>query len=139
MTTFVLKKYADPETNKPKEKEQPKEEVQDKELMVEVSGSVAEIVANALNKVLVNKGIEAKQVEEGSSEIKAISTEDINKDPVSSLRKVKNSKALLITTEGFTTKKEEWFLTNIEGSVGKVFYTVESFVDYIVKEFTYNE
>lgn len=139
MATFVLKKYAEPDTNKPKEEEPPKEEKITKEMTVEVTGSVAEVVANALNRALVNKDVEIEEVKEGESEVNAISTEEINKDPVSSLRKVRNSKVLLIATEGFTTKKEEWFLQNIEGSVGKVFYTVESFVNYIVKEFSKDE
>lgn len=147
MATFVLKKYEEPkqtetspELNTEKETPGVTAEGQTKEVTINVSGSISEIVANALNKVLVNKEITVEETADTQSEVKAISTEDINNFPLETLRSVKNSRVLLITTEGFKTKQEEWFLTNLEHSdVGKVFYSVESFVDYIVKEFNVNE
>lgn len=143
MPTFVLKKYADPKTQEqpqpaqdepPQEQNTPVTKTPQKEIMIEVSGSVASIVAHALNKTLVRKDVTVDEVTETSGDVKAISTEDIANNPVETLRKVRDSKLLFIATEGFKTKKEEWFLTNLEGRVGQVFYSVEAFVDYLKKE-----
>lgn len=143
MPTFVLKKYAEEnpvEKQEQVETNEQNEQTPEKEITVAVSGSISEIVANALNKVLVNKKveIEEKPDEEGIT-VQAVSTEDINNKPLETLRSVKGVQVLLIATEGFHTREEEWFLTNIKDQVGKVFYTVESFVDYISKELETNE
>ena len=146
MPTFVLKKYEEakpadqvPEEGKVETGEDKETSVQEKEpqkeMLVEVSGSVSEIVAIALNKVFANKGVTVEETEDSkTTDAEAISTEDIEDDPVKALRSAKSGKSVLIVTEGFKTKKEEFFLENMKNYQGKVFYTVESFVDYLVSE-----
>lgn len=137
MPTFVLKKYQDNQTEQENElsEEQPKEKVVDKEMMVEVSGSVAEIVANALNKVFANKNVEVEETESSDKvDAEAISTEDIERDPVNALRVARSTNILLVASEGFKSKKDEYFLANMEDYQGKVFYSVESFIEHIVSE-----
>jgi len=146
MPTFVLKKYQETpvKSETPEETPNQNEEIVDKdpegkpvekELLVEVSGSVSEIVATALNKVFANKGVTVEESDE-EKEVNAevVSTEDIENDPVKALRSAKSSNVVLIVSEGFTTKKEEYFLANMENYEGKVFYSVESFVAYLVSE-----
>lgn len=148
MPTFVLKKYQEtpvksetpeetPNQNEETTDKDPESKPVEKELLVEVSGSVSEIVATALNKVFANKGVTVEESDE-EKEVNAgvISTEDIENDPVKALRSAKSSNAVLIVSEGFTTKKEEYFLTNMEDYQGKVFYSVESFIDYLACEMT---
>lgn len=139
MPTFVLKKYQEtkPTNEVPDDRteETAQEEEPEKEMLVEVSGSVSEIVAVALNKVFANKGVTVEETEDsGTVDAEAISTEDIENDPVSALRHAKAGSSVLIITEGFKTRKEEFFLENMKNYQGKVFYTVESFVDYLVSE-----
>lgn len=138
MPTFILKKYQDKDpveqTDVAPEEQQQEKEVS-KEMTVEVTGSISEIVAQALNKVMINKNIEVEEVESNDASVKAISTEDINADPLAALELVSKADVLFISGNGFHTAKEEWFLTNIENKVGKVFYSVEAFVDYISSEF----
>ena len=143
MPTFVLKKYretqAEPESGKEPAEQNNEEQLAgkevDKEMTVEVSGSVSEIVANALNKVFANKGVTVEETETSDkTDAEAISTEDIENDPVRALRSAKAGKSVLVVTEGFKTKKEEYFLTNMEDYSGKVFYSVEGFVEHLAKE-----
>lgn len=150
MPTFVLKKYQETQTNTETQDPNTESDTEnpnientegqdkkpaDKEMMVEVSGSVSEIVATALNRVFVNKGVTVEEVEDNKEiDAEAISTEDIENDPVKALRTAKSGNAVLIVSEGFTTKKEEYFLANMENYEGKVFYSVESFVKYLVSE-----
>lgn len=146
MPTFVLKKYQETPVKSETPEETPNQNEEtttqdsdgkpvEKELLVEVSGSVSEIVATALNKVFANKGVTVEESDE-EKEVNAevVSTEDIESDPVKALRSAKSSNVVLIVSEGFTTKKEEYFLTNMEDYQGKVFYSVESFVAYLVSE-----
>lgn len=142
MPTFILKKYQDkdpveqPEVKpEDQQQDQSQEKTVSKEMTVEVTGSISEIVAQALNKVMVNKNIEMEEVESNDATVKAISTEDINSDPVAALESVVKADVLFISGNGFHTAKEEWFLTNIENKVGKVFYSVEAFVNFISSEF----
>lgn len=139
MPTFVLKKYdqenAQVDQQDPNQENQQQERTPSKEMTVEVTGSISEIVANALNKVMVNKGVEVEEMEQAESSVKAISTEDINSDPIATLESVSKADVLFISGKGFHTAKEEWFLTNIEHKVGKVFYSVEAFIEYISGEF----
>ena len=115
MTTFVLKKYdnsvqsPNSETNteiKPTE-----------EVTIKVEGSVAEIVAAALQRVLVNKvnieEVEDTQDIENVEQVKAISTEEINKDPLKAFNSINKKDLVFIHNKGFKTSTEEWFLLNI--------------------------
>ncbi len=145
MPTFVLKKYEEKkdtdQTEEGTESTQPQSDTGKnpikKEMSVEVSGSISEIIANALNKVFVNTDVEVEEVKDGerAPDAEAITMEDIRSEPLKTLRAVKQSKVVVISGEGFYTKEDEWFITNMEDYPGKVFYSVEKFVDYLVEEF----
>ncbi len=133
MTTFVLKKYdnsvqsPNSETNteiKPTE-----------EVTIKVEGSVAEIVAAALQRVLVNKvnieEVEDTQDIENVEQVKAISTEEINKDPLKAFNSINKKDLVFIQNKGFKTSTEEWFLLNIPNKTNTVFYTVESLIKHV--------
>ena len=145
MPTFVLKKYEEKkDTTQPEEgteSSQPQADTSEspikKEMSVEVSGSISEIIANALNRVFANTDVEVEEVKDGerTADAEAITMEDIRSEPVKTLRAVKQSKVVVISGEGFRTKEDEWFITNMEDYQGKVFYSVEKFVDHLVEEF----
>lgn len=146
MPTFLLKKYnTSPDENVNKEtQEQPaeqsseqKEDQSPETMMITVSGSISQIVATALNKVLQNTNvtIEETETEDQSSSIKAISIEDINKEPVDTLRNIHDNDFVFIHTNGFSTAKEEWFLTNIANKTNRIVYTLESFIRHIKTHF----
>lgn len=145
MPTFVLKKYEEKkDTDQPEEGTESSQPQSDtgknpikKEMSVEVSGSISEIIANALNKVFVNTDVEVEEVKDGerTADAEAITMEDIRSEPLKTLRAVKQSKVVVISGEGFYTREDEWFVTNMEDYPGKVFYSVEKFVDYLVEEF----
>lgn len=133
MTTFVLKKYdnsvqsPNSETNteiKPTE-----------EVTIKVEGSVAEIVASALQSVLANKvniqEVEDNQDTENTEQVKAISTEEINKDPLKAFNSINKQDIVFIQNKGFKTSTEEWFLLNIPNKTNTVFYTVESLLKHV--------
>lgn len=137
MTTFVLKKYQEKPVNAvPKEEGKETPKVPEKaEVMIEITATdtIAKIVAMALYKALPNN-IEIEEVEDKTSTDTAaavISTEDINKSPVDCLKSVKNGSSLLIMNEGFSTEKEEWFLSSMGPKHVQVFYSVESFVKHV--------
>lgn len=135
MATFVLKKYEEKKSDlsqaDPVEKTDESTPEEDEKLVITVTGTVAEIVANALNKVLSNK-VEVIESEDSSlADIKAVSTEDINSNPVDTFNSIKNNDVVFIYNSGFKTAKEEWFLTNLPNKNSNVFYTVESFITYI--------
>lgn len=144
MPTFVLKKYQEtkssPDTenqlnsNKQNEEEVgvTKEDVP-KDMVVTISGTVAEIVAQALHKALANKA-QITQLEEestGATDVKTVSTEDINTSPLDAFNNISKNDVVFIHNRGFKTSQEEWFLTNIPNKTNHVFYTVESLVKFI--------
>lgn len=134
MPTFILKKYDD-KKEEVKENETPEnEKKEEEELTITVSGPIAEIVAKALYKTFENK-LEVREEEEENNDtsVKAISTENINKDPLTTFNLVKNGDIVFIDTgrKPFSTKEEEWFLTNINNKTDKVFFSVESLIKYI--------
>ena len=130
MATFVLKKY-DKEVVDEKPTETKPESEAKKELVITVTGSVAEIVANALNKALSNDVEVIEQEDPALSNTKAVSTEDINRDPIDTFKSIRDNDTVFIHNKGFTTAKEEWFLTNLPNKHSNVFYTVESFIAHI--------
>lgn len=152
MPTFVLKKYtpsvtpteqtSTDETNQ--EANQQAEQVPKEAECIEInaSDSIAKIVAQALYKAMPNVEIVRKEEAEKAdteassqdgqdSVAKVISTEEINHNPVDTLRLVGNSKCVLILNEGFKTAKEEWFLQTLESRGVKPFFTVSSFVRHV--------
>lgn len=142
MPTFLLKKYdSAPTENVNKEtQEQPaekKEEQVPDTMTITVSGSISQIVATALNKVLHNTEIqfEQTQADDQNADVKAISTENINEEPVDTLRNIHDNDFVFIHTQGFTTAQEEWFLTNMANKTNKVVYTLESFINHVKAHF----
>jgi hypothetical protein len=142
MPTFVLKKYQEEADNGNRastaEETSTQENDKKEELTISVVGPVSEIVANALYKIFSTKAtIEVKKdessSEQESEEIKTISTEDINKDPLSAFNMINKGDVVFIDTgkRCFSTTQEEWFLTNICNKTNNVFYTVESLIKYI--------
>ena len=145
MPTFVLKKYRETKSssdtdnqlnsNKPNEEEEVEVTREDvpKDMVVTISGTVAEIVAQALHKALANKA-EVTELEEdsnASTDVIAVSTEDINTSPLDTFNSISKNDIVFIHNQGFKTSQEEWFLTNVPNKTEHVFYTVESLVKYI--------
>lgn len=142
MPTFLLKKYdttqseqvnqENPET--PKKEEETKEA---EEMTITVTGAISQIVATALQKVLENTQVHMTEVENEPQEadVKAISAENINEEPVDTLRSIHDNDFVFIHTNGFTTAQEAWFLTNIENKTKNVVYTIESFVNHVKAHF----
>lgn len=133
MTTFTLKKY---EENKEQDQQTQQAALnadqQKEELTVSVVGSISEIVAKALHKALAHDVEIQEQPEGEAGNTKAISTEDINSAPLDTFNSINKDDAVFIHSEnGFKTKEEEWFLTNIGNKTENVFYTLESFIQYI--------
>lgn len=142
MPTFLLKKYETAPTEHVNQEntEQPKQEEQEqapKELTITVSGSISQIVASALNKVLQNTDVNVEQTdtEDQNASVKAISTENINQEPVDTLRNIHDNDFVFIHTHGFTTAQEDWFLTNVANKTNKVVYTLESFLKHVKAHF----
>lgn len=138
MPTFILKKYENNKQDAPNgsetkantdEIESNKEE--NKDLIITISGTIAEIVCKALNKTLDNKIIIEQTEKYSSPEATAVSTEDINKDPISTFNDIQKDSVIFIHNRGFKTTKEEWFLTNISNKSSSVHYSVEGFVSYV--------
>lgn len=136
MTTFVLKKYEEPTSSPNTEQTQPSNEEKTpeqnkKEITVLVQGSIAEIVGDALRKVMT-KDVEITEVaNEPSSVIKAISAESITQNPVDTFQSINKNDTVFIQGNGFNTKEQEWFLMNLENKTSNVFYSVESFVKHL--------
>lgn len=145
MTTFILKKYKEPEQTTAEQTpdtdnaDSPtNERDEDKYLTIKVEGSVAEIVAKALHKALGNEAeIQEKkdELEQEGASVKAISTEEINTDPVSALRSVNKDDIVYIQNKGFHTTKEDWFLLSVHNKTSNVFYSVESLIQHVVSRF----
>lgn len=136
MTTFVLKKYEEqtssPNTEQTQSGNEEKPSPQSKkEITVLVQGSIAEIVGDALRKVMT-KDVEITEVaNEPSSDIKAISAESITQNPVDTFQSINKNDTVFIQGNGFNTKEQEWFLMNLESKTKNVFYSVESFVKHL--------
>lgn len=133
MTTFVLKKY-DNSVQSPNS-ESNSEIKPTEEVTIKVEGSVAEIVASALQRVLANKvniqEVEDNQDTENTEQVKAISTEEINKDPIKAFNAINKQDIVFIQNKGFKTSTEEWFLLNIPNKTNTVFYTIESLLKHV--------
>lgn len=137
MATFVLKKYEEKKDTSTNEENKEDSIENKKEITVTISGSISEIVANALNKVLANQASIA-EIQESEDQVnptvKTISTEDINSNPLETFNLIKKDDVVFIQNKGFTTSQEEWFLTNIPNKTSNVFYTLESFIKFIVNK-----
>ena len=142
MPTFLLKKYDSAPTENvnqenPEQPSEKKEEQIPETMTITVSGSISQIVATALNKVLENTDVQVEQTdsEDQNADVKAISTENINEEPVDTLRNIHDNDFVFIHTQGFTTAQEEWFLTNMANKTNKVVYTLESFINHVKAHF----
>lgn len=140
MTTFVLKRYNEQSNQQQSTDENKKAEQEPiKETKISIAGSISEIVAKALITKLSTVPDAVVDQTEGSAESPdisavAITTEEINDDPVKALRSVQDNANVFIQTEGFHTSKEEWFLMNLSNKTSNVFYTLESFVSHLAKK-----
>ncbi len=146
MTTFVLKKY-DEQQEKPTEPvqsspEQPDPKKDDRDLyVVDGDKTISEIIAKALYKAL-GTGVnlqETDQVPVGDSQthvIKTVSTEQINHDPVGTLKSIKKGDVVYIQNRGFKTAKEDWFLSSMEAMNHTVLLTEDSVVRYALNRGT---
>lgn len=145
MPTFLLKKYNQAPNEHigqeaPQQTDQQKEEDKEKipeSMTITVSGSISQIVATALNKVLENTEVRLEQTDsdDQNANVKAISTENINEEPVDTLRNIHDNDFVFIHTKGFNTAQEEWFLTNVANKTNKVVYTLESFINHVKAHF----
>ena len=145
MTTFILKKY-DPETTDKKPEDPPPATTNEvpgetsastpetSKATVVITGTISEIVAAALYKALARQVDITKTEESVDASLKAVSTEEINTNPVDALSSVNPDDVLFISNAGFSTTKEEWFLTNIANKTNKVIYTVEGLINYVKRE-----
>ena len=141
MAVFVLKKYAVPEEGEKEEESvaagpTDEEKKEEESFSIHVTGSISEIIAKALQKTLANKEVEVSELEEEHVDeadvaAKAISTEDIRDEPVKTLRSISDNDVVFISSEGFNTKTDEWFLLNLNNKTKNVFYTVNSFMNYV--------
>lgn len=143
MPTFLLKKYEqsstdqvnqeNPEASKPDEQVK---ENEPEEMKITVTGAISQIVATALQKVMKNTQVGIQEVEDSSdSHVKAISTENINEEPVETLRSIQDNDFVFIHTNGFTTAQEEWFLTNMNDKTKNVVYTLEGLIKHVKNHF----
>lgn len=137
MTTFVLKKY---EEQKPLEgsvtgnetKPEETKQVEEATIEIQASDTISRIVAAALYKALPNN-VSIEEQEDKASDTNVVSTEDINSNPVNCISRIKNGSTLMIVGEGFSTQKDEWFLSTLGNKNVNVFYTMESFINHIKK------
>lgn len=144
MPTFLLKKYNETSTDQVNKENSEHSDIkkeeqinEPEEMKITVTGTISQIVATALQKVLYNTQIHMDEIdgEVKDSQVKAISTENINKEPIETLRFIENNDFVFIHTNGFTTTQEEWFLTNINNKTKNIVYTLESFINHVKKHF----
>ena len=148
MPTFVLKKYNDKPTpapttvdGKPVDPPEPSTHAEDEveELKISVTGSISGIVAQALYKAFktteIQVEVEEKEGEDADATVQVISAEDINLRPSDVLKRAKQAKFLFISSEGFKTLHESWFLHNVEAANVPTVYTVESLVQHVKAHF----
>ena len=142
MPTFLLKKYDSSPTENvnqetPEQPTENKEEKVPETMTITVSGSISQIVATALNKVLENTEVQLEQTDsdDQNANVKAISTENINEEPVDTLRNIHDNDFVFIHTNGFTTAQEEWFLTNMSNKTKNVVYTLEGLIKHVKNHF----
>ena len=134
MATFVLKKY-EPKKEDDTIEEKTKETKEDNntldKIKITADTSISEIISELLYKKLSNVKIEVEKEDKNESTIKAVSTENINSDPIKTFNSINNNDTIFIINKGFRTSKEEWFLTNLENKTSNIIYTEESFIIFI--------
>jgi len=137
MPTFVLNKYENKEKTPDAVNDENNEntEVKEEEKYINITGTLSEIVNNALHKCFPNNtNIELKE-EDKETDYKAISVEDINNDPLNTFNRIKKGDTVLIyTAKAFETLKDEWFLTNLTNKTNKVFFSLEQFINCVKKD-----
>lgn len=141
MAVFTLKKYEinhKPQTNPyaQTEGQQETKEQKDPSIHITATDSVSSILTKALYMVYHQDQDTIDEQDSPSVALQettnvAITTEDINNNPQAALNLAKKAKNLAIVSEGFSTKQEEWFLTNLNNLDINVFYTMGKFLDAI--------
>jgi len=131
MTTFILKKYEESNnTNVTDIDTSEKKEEEDNTIVI--LGSISEIVAKALQEVLGKNSTEiSDQEKESTTAVKTVTTEEINNNPIDSFNSIDKDDIVYIESKGFTTAKEEWFLTNLENKTNKVFFSIPSLAKHL--------
>lgn len=139
MTTFVLSKYnPEPEnqTHTQDAEVEQKEESKVEKVLLKLDGTVSELVARSLYEIL-GRNLHVDQVETGEVDemptkkvVKTITTEEINKDPVKAYSQISKGDTIYISNEGFTTDKEEWFLSTMKNMGVKVLLTPKALAKY---------
>lgn len=149
MATFSITKYEET----PQEKKITETVSTTPEANIDVVGSISEIVAKALNNTLAfrDKNDVVVNVRNGSSSVTdnrnkpseekdddktttvtAITTEDINNNPIDTFKSIPKNSIVYIQNEGFTTAKEEWFLSNVTPT-HEVFFSKKSLINRLLK------
>lgn len=136
MPVFTLTKYTKDKKPEDPAKEEGSDQAKDTEdpkefTTISASEPVSKVVALALHKRLQNV---KEEQEEKPADTTVISTEEINENPVQTYNRVKTAKQVVILNKGFRTKQEDWLLMSLESQGKKVFYSIESFLDSLVKK-----
>lgn len=135
MPVFTLHKYQPAPEATPQSQDEQETENKPAAIAIQASTSVSSLVAQALYSTMQRKNddVEDKEEEEASNtqtpEAVAISTQDIEKDPVGALESVSVADSVIILSpRGFHTAKDEWLLSALEARKKSVFFSVESFL-----------
>lgn len=134
MPVFALKKYQPKENQQPVENEQtPQEEnKEEKEVTIDVIGSIPEIVINALYKEFGNDTkIEKVENSVENPDIKVVSSESINADGLATLKKINENDTVYLCLNRFTTTQESWFMYNLEHKTKNIILTMERFLNVV--------
>lgn len=134
MPVFVLKKYQPKENQQPVENEQTPQEgnKEEKEVTIDVIGSIPEIVINALYKKFGNDAkIEKVEGNVENPDIKVVSSESINADGLATLKKINENDTVYLYLNRFTTTQESWFMHNLEHKTKNIIFTMERFLNVV--------
>ena len=139
MPVFTLHKYqpAAPQTPSSTPGSQETQAGADKPpaITIQASASVSALVAQALYATMSRQDDDSdKESQEKSApsaqvpEAVAISTQDIEKDPVGALESASVADSVIILGRGFHTAKDEWILNALQARNKSLYFSVESFL-----------
>jgi len=134
MPVFALKKYQPKENQQPVENEQTPQEgnKEEKEVTIDVIGSIPEIVINALYKEFGNDAkIEEVENSVENPDIKVVSSESINTNGLDALKRINENDTVYLYLNRFTTTQESWFMYNLEHKTKNIIFTMERFLNVV--------
>ena len=134
MPVFTLKKYQPKENQQPVENEQTPQEgnKEEKEVTIDVIGSIPEIVINALYKEFGNDAkIEEVENSVENPDIKVVSSESINTNGLDALKRINENDTVYLYLNRFTTTQESWFMYNLEHKTKNIIFTMERFLNVV--------